>query len=109
MSRIEQAQREIDQTWKAYKSTQLIPAETRLIAQINPLMEATRGPLQNLLGMLRQNDDAGLAQFATEQLYPLIDPLSDKFSELIEVQLVEAKNQFERNQIAYTSNLQPAC
>jgi methyl-accepting chemotaxis protein len=106
LSRIEQAQREIDQTWQAYKSTQLITAETRLIAQIDPLMQATRGPLQSLQGMLRQNDDAGLAQFSIKQLYPLIDPLSDKFSELIEVQLVEARQQFEHNQIAYTSNLQ---
>jgi methyl-accepting chemotaxis protein len=105
LTRIEQAQREIDHTWQAYKSTQLIPAETRLIAQINPLMEATHGPLQNLQGMLRQNDNAGLARFATDQLYPLIDPLSAKFSELIEVQLVEAKTQFEQNQIAYTSSL----
>lgn len=106
LTRIEQALKEIDPTWQAYKSTQLIPAETRLIAQINPLMEATRGPLQNLQGMLRQNDDAGLARFATDQLYPLIDPLSAKFSELIEVQLVEARNQFEQNQITYTFNLQ---
>ncbi|MFW0753657.1 methyl-accepting chemotaxis protein [Pseudomonas sp. H11T01] len=105
LTQIEQAQREIDQTWQAYKSTQLIPAETRLIAQINPLMEATHGPLQLLQGMLRQNDDAGIARFATDQLYPLIDPLSARFSELIEVQLVEAKSQFEHNQIAYTSNL----
>ncbi|WP_223414335.1 MULTISPECIES: methyl-accepting chemotaxis protein [unclassified Pseudomonas] len=106
LTRIEQAQREIDQTWRAYKSTELIPAETRLIAQIDPLMEATHGPLQNLQGLLRQNDAAGLARFATDQLYPLIDPLSAKFSELIEVQLVEAKNQFEQNQSAYTSSLQ---
>ena len=106
LTRIEQAQREIDQTWRAYKSTELIPAETRLIAQIDPLLEATHGPLQNLQGLLRQNDAAGLARFATDQLYPLIDPLSAKFSELIEVQLVEAKNQFEQNQSAYTSSLQ---
>ncbi|MHC8308955.1 methyl-accepting chemotaxis protein [Pseudomonas sp. GT1P32] len=106
LTRIEQAQREIDQTWRAYKSTELIPAETRLIAQIDPLMAATHGPLQNLQGLLRQNDAAGLARFATDQLYPLIDPLSGKFSELIEVQLVEAKNQFEQNQSAYTSSLQ---
>ena len=106
LTRIEQAQREIDQTWRAYKSTELIPAETRLIAQIDPLMEATHGPLQNLQGLLRQNEAAGLARFATDQLYPLIDPLSAKFSELIEVQLVEAKNQFEQNQSAYTSSLQ---
>lgn len=106
LSRIEQAQKEIDQTWQTYKSTQLIPAETRLIGQIDPLMDATRGPLQTLQGMLRQNDDAALARFATDQLYPLIDPLSDKFSELIEVQLVEARNQFELNQVGYTANLQ---
>ena len=105
LTRIEQAQREIDQTWQAYKSTQLIPAETHLIAQIEPLMEASRGPLQNLQGMLRQHDDAGIARFATDQLYPLIDPLSAKFSELIEVQLVEAKSQFDQQQIAYTFDL----
>ncbi|CAN1600843.1 methyl-accepting chemotaxis protein [Pseudomonas mediterranea] len=102
LTRIEQAQREIDQTWQAYKSTELIPAETHLIAQIEPLMDASRGPLQNLQSMLRQNDDAGIARFATDQLYPLIDPLSAKFSELIEVQLVEAKSQFDQQQIAYT-------
>ncbi|UZD92908.1 methyl-accepting chemotaxis protein [Pseudomonas corrugata] len=102
LTRIEQAQREIDRTWQAYKSTQLIPAEKHLIALIEPLMEASRGPLQNLQGMLRQNDDAGIARFATDQLYPLIDPLSAKFSELIEVQLVEAKSQFDQQQIAYT-------
>ncbi|UZE08889.1 methyl-accepting chemotaxis protein [Pseudomonas corrugata] len=102
LTRIEQAQREIDRTWQAYKSTQLIPAEKHLIVLIEPLMEASRGPLQNLQGMLRQNDDAGIARFATDQLYPLIDPLSAKFSELIEVQLVEAKSQFDQQQIAYT-------
>ncbi|MDU9032234.1 methyl-accepting chemotaxis protein [Pseudomonas corrugata] len=102
LTRIEQAQREIDRTWQAYKSTQLIPAEKHLIALIEPLMEASRGPLQNLQDMLRQNDDAGIARFATDQLYPLIDPLSAKFSELIEVQLVEAKSQFDQQQIAYT-------
>lgn len=105
MSRIDQAQKEIDLTWQAYKSTQLIAAETRLIAQIDPLMAATRGPLQSLLGMLRQNDDVGLARFSIEQLYPLFDPLSDKFAELIEVQLLEARNQFDQNHIAYTANL----
>eukprot|EP01030_Chromulinospumella_sphaerica_P006577 gene6577-6432_t len=105
LSRIDQAQKEIDLTWQAYKSTQLIAAETRLIAQIDPLMAATRGPLQSLLGILRQNDDVGLARFSIEQLYPLFDPLSDKFAELIEVQLLEARNQFEQNHIAYTANL----
>ncbi|MGH8354468.1 MAG: methyl-accepting chemotaxis protein, partial [Pseudomonas sp.] len=39
-------------------------------------------------------------------LYPLIDPLSAKFSELIEVQLGEAKRQFELGQEAYSADLE---
>lgn len=105
LARIEQAQAAIDQTWQVYKATELTAEENRLIAQIGPLMEATQGPLQELQGMLRKGDVAGIEQFADQRVYPLIDPLSAKFSELIEVQLVEAKHQFEQGQSAYAFNL----
>lgn len=105
LSKIEQAQREIAQTWQAYQASHLNPAETRLIGQINPLMDATKAPLNDVKEMLRKNDVPGIARFATDRLYPLIDPLSDKFYELIEVQLSEAKNQFESNQSSYTWNV----
>ncbi|RJG12430.1 methyl-accepting chemotaxis protein [Pseudomonas cavernicola] len=105
LAQLEQAQAAIGQTWQAYKATELTTEENRLIAQISPLMEATQGPLQELQGMLRKGDVAGVEHFADQRLYPLIDPLSAKFSELIEVQLVEAKHQFEQGQSAYAFNL----
>ncbi len=104
LRRIEQAQLGIEQTWRAYKATQLIAEERRLIAQIDPLMATAEGPLQELQGMLRKGDDGAVAEFAGHRLYPLVDPLSAKFSELIEVQLVEAKHQFELGQEAYAFN-----
>lgn len=105
LAQIEQAQVTIDKTWQAYKATQLIAEETRLIAQIAPLMAAAQGPLRELQGMLRAGDSAAVADFASRRLYPLIDPLSAKFSELIEVQLVEARRQFELGQRAYAADL----
>ncbi|KAF2395372.1 Methyl-accepting chemotaxis protein McpQ [Pseudomonas frederiksbergensis] len=101
LAQIKQAQVEIASTWLSYKSTELIAEETRLIGQITPLMDATQGPLMELQAMLGQGDEAGLAQFAAKRLYPLIDPLSEKFSELIEVQLSEAMHHFEEGQAAY--------
>jgi hypothetical protein len=68
LAQIEQALLSIDQTWQAYQSTQLIDEETRLIAQVNPLMAPTHDPLQALQGMLRKGDDAGIAYFAVQHL-----------------------------------------
>jgi len=104
LAQIEQAQLSIDKTWQAYKATQLIAEETQLIAQITPLMAAAEGPLRELQDLLRAGDSAAVADFASHRLYPLIDPLSAKFSALIEVQLVEANRQFEQGQRAYAFN-----
>ncbi|QKE62711.1 methyl-accepting chemotaxis protein [Aquipseudomonas campi] len=103
---IEQAEQRIDETWQAYLATQLIAEETRLIDEIKPLMTNADQPLGELQRMLRQNDLVAVGQFADSRLYPLIDPLSAKFSELIEVQLLEAKHQFELGQRTYSNDLQ---
>ena len=102
---IEQAQREIESTWQAYLATELIADEQRLITQISPLMEQARQPLNELQSLLYRGDSAAIERFAQTRLYPLIDPLSAKFSELIEVQLQEAKHQYELGEATYADNL----
>jgi methyl-accepting chemotaxis protein len=102
---IEQAQREIESTWQAYLATQLIADEERLIGQISPMMDQARQPLNELQNLLSKGDSAGVDSFARVRLYPLIDPLSTKFSELIEVQLQESKNQYELGEAAYATQL----
>lgn len=102
---IEQAQARIEETWNAYLNTSLIAEETRLIEQIKPLMEQARQPLNELQSLLNRGDKAGIDAFASQRLYPLIDPLSGKFAELIDVQLLEAKRQYQLGEAAYASNL----
>lgn len=102
---IEQAQARIEETWNAYLNTSLIAEETRLIEQIKPLMEQARQPLNELQSLLNRGDEAGIDAFASQRLYPLIDPLSGKFAELIDVQLLEAKRQYQLGEAAYASNL----
>jgi len=102
---IEQAQVRIEETWNAYLNTSLIAEETQLIEQIKPLMEQARQPLDELQSLLNRGDKAGIDAFASQRLYPLIDPLSEKFAELIDVQLIEAKRQYQLGEAAYASNL----
>ncbi|WAJ39603.1 methyl-accepting chemotaxis protein [Pseudomonas sp. GOM7] len=102
---IEEAQQGIDKVWQAYLGTELIDKEQQLIGEIKPLMAKAQGPLERLQNILQRGDKDALEQFARTELYPLIDPLSAKFSELIEVQLVEAKRQYQIGEATYAHNL----
>lgn len=101
---VEAAEDKILQIWKAYLATHLIGDERSLIAQIEPLMQKAREPLQRLKAILRGNDGPALASFTASELYPLIDPLSEKFSELIEVQLHESERQYNEGLALYERN-----
>lgn len=50
-------------------------------------MSKAQQPLEQLQSQLIRGDRGEIERFASNDLYPLIDPLSAKFSELIEVQL----------------------
>jgi len=103
-NQVEQAEGRIQQVWQAYLATSLIDDEKRLIAQIEPLMQTAREPLQRLKAMLRGGDRQALAAFTAGELYPVIDPLSAKFSELIEVQLHESERQYQAGLALYQRN-----
>jgi methyl-accepting chemotaxis protein len=104
---IRQAMLEIQPLWRTYLSTRLVDEEVRLINEITPLMQATEVPLQRLQAVLNRNKAASqsLEHFAVHQLYPLIDPLTSLFSQLTDVQLKEARRQFEHSQALYGVNL----
>ena len=94
---------EIEQRWLSYQSTHLIADEVQLIGEIAPLMQATEAPLRHLQALLNRSapSDPSLEHFAARQLYPLIDPLTSLFSQLTDVQLQEARKQYELSQARY--------
>jgi methyl-accepting chemotaxis protein len=85
---------EIDKVWKGYLATSLIPEEQTLIAEITPLLARADAPLDRLEKILADEDSGALDGFVKNELYQLIDPISDSLAKLIEVQLSESKRQY---------------
>lgn len=102
---IERAEGRISKTWEAYRNTQLVPEEVRLIGEIQPLMAAAAEPLARLRSLLLGGDAEALEAFINNELYQVIDPLGGKFAELVEVQLVESKREYERATQQYDLSL----
>ncbi len=92
---VEQAETEIAELWGKYKATPLIAEEEALVAELEPMMSASAKSIETLKAALRSPYPDELIRYAETELYPTIDPLSDHFSALIEVQLQEAKREFD--------------
>jgi methyl-accepting chemotaxis protein len=90
------ARAEIRRLWGEYMNTSLIDAERQASARIEVLMQKADAPLDDLERILDRHSEKRLAAFVINDLYPLIDPISEGFSELIGLQLGEAKGEYER-------------
>ena len=99
-----EAETTINAKWKAYKATFLVEQEKKLVAEIEPMLVQTQGHLDQLRAILKREDPQAIAEFTKGPLYPAIDPISGKFSELIELQLSVAKDEYTESQAAYETS-----
>jgi methyl-accepting chemotaxis protein len=105
---VEDAQAAIQKAWSAYLATVLVPRETELVDQILPLMEKANTATAHLLGYLKTKDHDHLEAFTIHELYPAIDPVTDRISDLVDVQLVVAKEEYDAASALYERNLKIA-
>lgn len=98
---VDDAERVVKEKFDGYLSTVLVPEEEKLIEEINPLLIETQKSIDKLQSILERNDTVALVDFATNELYPSIDPISGKFSELIDVQLFVAKHEYDSAKSRY--------
>lgn len=91
----------INKTWTAYKATFLVEEEKKLVASIEPMLAAAETSINQLQSILEEEDRKALARFTIDTLYPVVDPISTKFSELIEVQLNVAKAEYNLSSAQY--------
>lgn len=91
------AQKLIAERWKAYQATHLVEEEKRLVADLEPLMLKGDQATAELRKRFEAGDMEGIAAFSAEMLYPAIDPISEDFTKLIEVQLNVARQEYELN------------
>jgi len=101
---VTEASATIAKQWKAYLATTLTAEEQQLVAQTMPLMQAADATVARLMDILQREDGEALSRFTINELYPVIDPVSGKFSELVEVQLKAAKEEYEQNGRLYAQS-----
>lgn len=92
---IYEAMKVIDEKWNDYLKTSLVEEEIYLIEQLKPLISRANDSIIDLSKIMKSKDRHTLEQYIISQLYPAIDPVSEKFSELVDVQLVVAKNEYD--------------
>lgn len=102
---VREAAEVIRKKWQAYLATFLVPQEKKLIEEATPLMEKADQAVARLSKMITEKDKETLTQFTIQELYPVIDPISGKFSELVDVQLQVAKEEYDRATSAYNRSL----
>ncbi|MDD2733377.1 MAG: methyl-accepting chemotaxis protein [Desulfuromonadaceae bacterium] len=98
---VDEALKTVSDKWKAYLATTLVPEEKKLVEEITPLMKKADEAVAKLKGLLVKEDKVGLAVFTISEMYPAIDPLGDKISALVNVQLVVAKKVHEESGALY--------
>ncbi|WP_297896182.1 methyl-accepting chemotaxis protein [Shewanella sp.] len=91
---VDQAYQVIHSRWDAYLATDLVADEAKLVEQIKPLMESADREIVVLKTILQSKDMAALDSFVINKLYAAIDPISERFAALVDVQLNVAEKMF---------------
>jgi len=98
---VDEAQQLVQRQWAAYTATRIEGNEARLLAEAQPLRGKADAATLKLRALLQSGDAAGLEQFATQELYPAIDPFTNAVSALVDEQLLVAEQEYQASQQRY--------
>lgn len=87
---------ETDRLWPDYVKAAHLDKERALIKDTEPKLAAARKATETMLAMIEKHDLA-LEMFIINQMYPAIDPGTEKIGELIELLLEQFKQDFEES------------
>ncbi|EGV31102.1 methyl-accepting chemotaxis sensory transducer [Thiorhodococcus drewsii AZ1] len=97
LNRVEEAQSLIRERWSAYLKSDLTADEMRLVDEARKLFDDADAMIQRLVVHLRgkQGRISGQLNDFDGPLYAVIDPISDKLTELVDLQLSVAHDESE--------------
>jgi methyl-accepting chemotaxis protein len=105
LKNIEDAEQKIQENWKAYLTTYQVEEEKKLIDEATPLLQRAESSVTKLKGIFRKQDKGALNEYVTKELYPTIDPISDKFNAFIDVQCMAAKSEYDKASGTYKRDI----
>ncbi len=105
LASIAEAKKVIAQQWAAYMATELTTEEAQLAAQFRQLQIRADAAVQAIEQLIQGGDKAALAAYAAKEMYPALDPLQDVLGALVQVQLGEAKLEYDNAVKTYGNTL----
>ena len=90
--------------WEAYRQTFLVEEEERLAEELMPRMERADLAIASFQEILRREDGPALDAFIVDELYAAIDPVSERFGDLMDVQLAVAAEDYQQAAAQYQFN-----
>lgn len=84
---IDTALKNIDENWSAFTNTKLTEEEAKLVKEAEAVKQAGTTAAHSAKAIMAKGDIEGLREFAAKDLYPAIDPVSGKVSELVDLQI----------------------
>ncbi|MBU3737012.1 MAG: PAS domain S-box protein, partial [Methylobacterium sp.] len=106
LANVDSALKESDEQWRAYISTFLVEDEKKLVAEAEPLFAQAKASIAKLRIILQTRDSKKLQDYTINELYPAIDPLSDKLTALVDIQLKVSAVDFEQSKERFASSRQ---
>ncbi|MDO9056031.1 MAG: MCP four helix bundle domain-containing protein, partial [Sulfuricurvum sp.] len=94
----------VDKNWKAYMATELTPEEAELAKETEATMAKGDQITAKILKACEMQDAALVSQISVQELYPMIDPIGEKVSALMELQLRVAKAEKDKATDIYESS-----
>ncbi len=92
---IETAEKRIAESWAKFSKVSHSEEEAALVAEVERLMSKADLSVAQIKDLMRRQDGPALAKYTIDSLYPAIDPVSGKVSELIDLQIASAGNDIE--------------
>jgi methyl-accepting chemotaxis protein len=95
LQNIEQAEKGIHEAWDKYLATSIVGEERALVDQAIPLMAKADQSVAGLKAIMQRQDADALAAYTINDMYPVIDPISDQVSKLVGLQVAVAKTEYD--------------
>ncbi len=89
------------ENWDAYVQTFLTPEEKELVEQAGPMLLNADKSVAVLKELLKNKDIPAISKYATQDMYPAIEPISKQIELLTGLQLHVAQNEYKEGQATY--------
>jgi methyl-accepting chemotaxis protein len=95
LKNIEAAENTINEEWGRYLATRIVGNERDLVNAAAPLMENANQSVAKLKDIMQRQDVEALSAYTINELYNVIDPISDQVSKLVDIQVVISRQEYE--------------